>query len=311
MDTNKLMAMLPDIAAFVTVVESGSFTAASQRLGVTPSGVSRQISRLESALNADLLERTTRKQVTTETGKIVYEYSKKIMESAADIVHVTSQDLGEVTGELRIAAPKAFSRRILQPLMLEFLAKYPEVKLRLIVSDEFIDPFGHNLDFVFELTHFPRENLVAKSLGEIKAVLCANKAYLQEHGIPFHPNNLLDHDCLYLNEQPNDNVWLFSKDEDNVKVQVHGRYSVNHSEMRLNAVKEGLGIGIFPEFVVDESIDNGEVLQVLPEWRVNSRYQGEIIMQFPQSKFTPARRRAFIDFMVESMSRGLSHPQSE
>ncbi|GMQ46827.1 LysR family transcriptional regulator [Vibrio sp. 10N] len=301
MDTNKLMALLPDIVAFVTVVDSGSFTAASQRLGVTPSGVSRQISRLETALNADLLERTTRKQVTTEMGKIVYEFSQKILDSADDIVHVTSQELGEVTGELRIAAPKAFSRRILQPLMLEFLARYPKAKLRLMVSDEFIDPFGHNLDFVFELTHFPRENLVAKSLGHINAVLCASRSYLQINGIPFHPENLSQHSCLYLNEQPNDNVWRFSKGDENVKVEVEGPYSVNHSEIRLNAVKEGLGIGIFPEFVVDEALRNGEVIEVLPEWRVISRYQGEITLQFPQSKFMPARRRAFIDFMVESL----------
>ncbi|EDL52265.1 putative transcriptional regulator, LysR family protein [Vibrio mediterranei AK1] len=301
MDTNKLMALLPDIAAFVTVVEAGSFTAASQRLGMTPSGVSRQISRLEAALNADLLERTTRKQVTTDTGKVVYEFSKKIMESASDIANIASQEGGEAQGELRISAPKAFSHHILEPLMLPFLDLYPKVKLRLLVSDEFVDPFGHNLDIVFELTHFPRENLVAKTLGEIKAVLCASKSYLQEHGIPFHPNNLLNHNCLFLNEQPNDNVWLFNKDGENVKVQVDGRYSVNHSEMRLNAVKSGIGIGIFPEFVVEKALREGDVLQVLPEWHINSRYQGEIVMQFPQSKFMPARRRAFIDYMVASM----------
>ncbi len=97
------------------------------------------------------------------------------------------------------------------------------------------------------------------------------------------------------------NVWLFNKDGENVKVQVDGRYSVNHSEMRLNAVKSGIGIGIFPEFVVEKALREGDVLQVLPEWHINSRYQGEIVMQFPQSKFMPARRRAFIDYMVASM----------
>ncbi|GAL35097.1 transcriptional regulator LysR family [Vibrio maritimus] len=155
---------------------------------------------------------------------------------------------------------------------------------------------------MFELTHFPRENLVAKSLGHTNAVLCASRSYLQSHGIPFHPDNLTQHDCLYLNEQPNDNVWRFSKGGEDVKVEVEGSYSVNHSEIRLNAVKQGLGIGIFPEFVVEEAIQNGEVIQVLPEWRVISRYQGEITLQFPQSKFMPARRRAFIDFMVASLN---------
>ncbi|MCW8344644.1 LysR family transcriptional regulator [Vibrio sp. ZSDZ65] len=302
MDTNKLMGLLPDIAAFVVVVESGSFTAASQRLGVTPSGVSRQVSRLESALATDLLERTTRKQVTTDAGKAVYEFGKKIMEAATDISVITSQGDQEITGELRIAAPKAFSRHILEPLLLSFLRQCPKVKLRLFVSDDFVDPFGHNLDIVFELTHSPRENLVAKNLGNIKTVLCASKTYLQSNGVPFEPNQLLQHQCLFLNESPNDNQWVFTRDDDVVKVQVDGRFSVNHSEMRLNAVQQDFGIGVFPEFVVREALLKGDVLPVLPDWKINSRYQGLVVMQFPQSKYMPARRRAFIDYIVDAMA---------
>ncbi|MGF1747968.1 MULTISPECIES: LysR substrate-binding domain-containing protein [Vibrio] len=302
MDTNKLMGLLPDIAAFVVVVEAGSFTAASQRLGVTPSGVSRQVSRLESALATDLLERTTRKQVTTDAGKAVYEFGKKIMDAATDISVITSQGDQEITGELRVAAPKAFSRHILEPLLLSFLRQYPKVKLRLFVSDEFIDPFGHNLDIVFELTHSPRENLVAKNLGNIQTVLCASKAYLQLNGVPFEPNQLLQHQCLFLNEAPNDNQWVFTRADDVVKVQVDGRFSVNHSEMRLTAVKQDFGVGVFPEFVVRDALLKGEVLPVLPDWNISSRYQGLVVMQFPQSKYMPARRRAFIDYIVDAMA---------
>ncbi|MGV2987219.1 LysR family transcriptional regulator [Vibrio sp. E150_011] len=301
MDTNKLMGLLPDIAAFVVVVDAGSFTAASQRLGVTPSGVSRQVSRLELALSTDLLERTTRRQVMTDAGKAVYEFGKKIMEAATDISAITSIDNDNAAGELRIAAPKAFSRHILEPMLLSFLQLHPKIKLRLFVSDDFIDPFGHNLDIVFELTHTPRENLVAKNLGNIKTVLCASKAYLQKNGIPFEPNQLVQHQCLFLNETPNDNQWLFTREHESIKVQVDGRYSVNHSEMRLNAVKKDLGIGVFPEFVVQEALLMGEVLPVLPDWNVNSRYQGMVVMQFPQSKYMPLRRRVFIDYIATAM----------
>ncbi len=302
MDTNRLVALLPDIAAFVTVVESGSFTAAANAMGMTPSGVSRQVSRLETALNVDLLERTTRRQVMTEVGKAVYELSVKMMVSAHEIASITDLEKAEAIGEIRVAAPKAFSKQVLEPLLVPFLKRFPKTKLKVMVTDSYVDPIRDEIDVFFELTHTPRENLVAKKLGHIRSVLCASKDYLQSNGIPFSPSDLTEHQCLFLGERVDDNVWTFTKGSTVVKVKVDGRYSVNHSEMRLDAVKQGMGIGVFPDFVVKDSLLNAKVIEVLPEWQLKAAYQGEVIMQYPQTKYMPARRRVFIDYMVKAFS---------
>ncbi|TCK08732.1 LysR family transcriptional regulator [Marinobacterium mangrovicola] len=297
MDLNTLMPLLPDMAAFVAVVETGSFTGAAEKMGITPSGVSRQVSRLEKALGVILIERTTRRQSTTSVGMAVYEQCRNMLDSAREAVQVSESDATEAKGRLRVAVPKALAKQVLEPYFIAFVKEYPAVSLHLMVTDERLDPARQDLDIVFHVSAEPYEHLVSKVIGRVESVLCASPAYLKERGAPAKPRDLLAHDCIPLGLLERDNHWLLSRGESRETVAVNGRYTNNHSEMRLRAVKEGLGIGIFPDFVVQDALKAGEVERVLHGFQVHSHFQGGMHMQFQPMRFMPAKMRAFIDFM--------------
>lgn len=297
MDINKLMPLLPDMAAFVAVVETGSFTQAAARMGITPSGVSRQVSRLETALSAVLIERTTRRQVTTPVGLAVYEQCRNMLDSAREAVQASESDAREARGRLHIAVPKALARQVLEPHLRAFVQLHPGVSLQVHVSDRLMDPVYQDVDIVFHVTSLPREHLVSRVVGRVRSVLCASPAYLTERGIPLQPRDLLLHDCMPLGLFEQDHHWGFTRDGRRETVVVDGRYINNHSEMRLLAVRDGLGIGIFPDFVVREALRTGVIEQVLPDWQVESDFQGDIHMQYRHMRFMPAKVRAFIDYI--------------
>jgi len=300
-DTNHLMPLLPDMAVFVTVVESGSFTAASKKLGVTPSAVSRKISRLENALSVKLLERTTRKIAMSESGQIVYRYCRQMIDSAKEAVQVSSSVSMKPVGNLRISVPKAFGNQVLKPLVFSFLQKYPDIKLSVKVTDLLIDPIHDEVDIIFRLTDKPIEGLVSRIVGKVDLVLCASPDYLKENGVPEHPSELIKHQCLYLGEVPSDNQWKFVLADHEVSVNVDGRYVVNHTEMRLSGIKNGLGIGILPDFSASSSLNDGSIVRVLENWTIKENYQGLITLQFAQSKYLPTKCRVFIDYIIEKM----------
>jgi DNA-binding transcriptional LysR family regulator len=297
MDTNKLITLLPDMAAFVAVVETGSFTKAAEKLGITPSGVSRQVSRMESALSAVLVERTTRRQTITSVGMAVYEQCRNMLDSAKEAVVASESNATEAKGRLRIAAPDAFAKQVLEPLLLEFMALYPAISLQVQVTDLRIDPAYQNVDLVFYIAEQPHEHLVCKTLGKVRSVLCASPDYLAEYGTPTSPEHLADHSCIPLGFFDGDNTWSFSKGEQKTTITVDGRYINNDSDMRLKGVKKRLGIAPFPDFVVQESLEKGEVIEVLSDWQLKSDFQGGIHMQFPAMRFMPNKLRVFIDFI--------------
>lgn len=297
MDTNKLIALLPDMAAFVAVVETGSFTKAALKLGVTPSGVSRQVSRMETALSAVLIERTTRQQTITLVGRAVYEQCRQMLDSAKEAVVASENNANEASGRLRVAAPDSLAREVLEPLLMEFMTLYPAISLQVKVTDLRVDPAYQNLDLVFYVAEKPHEHLVCKTLGRVRSILCASSRYLAEYGTPDSPGDLVDHLCLPLGLFDGDNIWSFTQGTHKVVVTADGSYINNDAEMRLKGVKQGFGIAPFPDFVVRESLEKGEVVQVLADWRLNSDFQGGVHMQFPAMRFMPNKLRVFIDFM--------------
>ncbi|EGR0761521.1 TPA: LysR family transcriptional regulator [Vibrio parahaemolyticus] len=297
----KLIALLPDLASFILVVNEGSFTAAAKQLGVTPSALSKLITRLEQALNVKLFERTTRKLIITQAGQKVYDQSIAMVNAAQQAVELSAEEHAEPTGALTVAAPEAFLNSVLQPFVLPFLQRYPKIQLKLRAADGEIDLFRQSIDVAFKLTDKPDENLVLKEISKTNLVLCASPDYLAQRGMPEHPTQLEQHDCIYLAENDKDNIWSFFKEEAFHSIAVSGRYAVNHSQMRLNGVKAGLGIGIFHDFVVKEALERGEVVEVLSDWMIKSNYHGAVAMQYAQTKYMPARLRVFLDFVNEHL----------
>jgi len=301
MITSKLITQLPDLASFILVEQEKSFTAAARKLNVTPSALSKTITRLEKSLSVKLFERTTRKLMITDAGKKIYDECVVMVNSARQAIEISNRDHNFPQGSITVAAPEAFLNSVLQPFVIPFLKKYPHIELKLRAADGAIDIFKNGIDIAFRLTDKPDENLVLKEIGKTNLVLCAHPDYLAERGCPTHPHQLTKHDCLYLAETETDHIWNFVKNDELHNVSVSGRYAVNHSQMRLNGVKNGLGIGIFHDFVIREAIKSGEVVEVLSDWTIKGNYHGIIALQFAQTKYMPARFRVFVDYVMEHL----------
>lgn len=301
MKNTKLIALLPDLASFILIVDEGSFTAAAKQLNVTPSALSKLVTRLESSLSVKLFERTTRKLIITRAGQQVYDQAMVMLNAAKQAVELSTSAHEEMSGALTVAAPEAFLNSVLQPHVVPFLRKYPDIQLKLRVADGEIDLIRDGIDVAFKLTDKPDENLVLKEVSKTNLVLCASPDYIAQRGMPEHPTELEQHDCLYLAENDRDHIWDFFKDDEYHSVSVSGRYAVNHSQMRLTGVKNALGIGIFHDFVIADAISQKQVVPVLSDWTIKSNYHGAIAMQYPQTKYMPARLRGFIDYITEQL----------
>ena len=287
--------LLPDLATFVLIIDQGSFTAAAKAAGATPSAISRSVSRLEQALGSKLLHRTTRKLALSETGKMVYEHAQEMLNAAQMAIDSGSSRQQVAQGKLTVSVPKAVGRFVIHPLMAEFLERYPDVDVCLRLEDRYMDLIDDGVDLALRISLSPSPGLYGKALMPVSHVICATPAYLRQHGTPDTPQALRHHSCISLGETPADARWKFRLGEKSETIQTHGRYAANHTGVRLDAVKNHLGIGSLPLFTAREALANGEIVQVLPEWEFISDYSGDLWLLWTRNQHMPARMRAMID----------------
>ncbi|EPT4467836.1 LysR family transcriptional regulator [Klebsiella aerogenes] len=293
--------LLPDLALFVQIVEQGSFSAVARQSGITPSAVSRSVSRLEQEMRCKLLHRTTRKLRLSDAGKAVYEHALEMLEAARQAMDCAGSTQTVAQGKLTLSVPKAVGRFVIHPLMIDFFNRYPQVDVCLRLEDRDLDFIDDGIDLALRITHTPSPGLHGKPLMPIVHVICATKEYLQRHGMPRTPQDLRAHSCISLGETPADARWKFRREGKNETVQTYGRYAANHTAVRLDAVKQHLGIGSLPLFTAREALAKGEIVQVLAEWEFISSYSGNLWLLWAGHKHMPARMRVMIDFLSETV----------
>ncbi|WP_165698222.1 LysR family transcriptional regulator [Chimaeribacter coloradensis] len=300
MRTNQYMGLLPYMAVFVKVVETGSFSAAAEQLGTTASSVSRQVASLEQALSVKLLIRTTRRLKLSAAGSDAYARCCEMVESARSVLELAERVNDTPQGMVRLSAPRAFGKELIAPHIEEFLHRYPEVDIQLKLTDRPADLIGDDLDLMVRITDTPPAGLAARPLIRVSHILCATAAYLEKRGCPQHPNDLAQHSCLYLGEVAGDNCWRFSHlhTQEQVNVTVRGRYVTNHSKARLEGVLSHLGIGCLPWFVARDALAAQQVVEVLPQWDYQTSYYGMSWILYHPNRFLPPKCRVLIDFLA-------------
>ncbi len=302
MRTNDKAALLPGMAVFVRVVEAGSFSAAARQLGTTASAVSRQIARLEQELSLRLLERTTRQLRLNEAGSEFYARCRAMLDAAEQALAIGERLMSRPHGLVRLSVPKAYGKFVISPLMPDFLRRYADVDVQLHISDQSPDLIEDGFDVLVKVTDQPPEGLAGKPLGPVRQLLCASPAYLQRHGTPQHPQELLRHSCMYLGENAGDNRWHFSNDEQQEVVTVRGRYISNHSEARLEAALGDIGITVLPQFTAAQALAEGRLREVLAQWRYTGSYQGAAWLLWRQNLHLPPKLRVLIDYLSETLA---------
>lgn len=303
MGINLPLPLLAEMATFVKVVETGNFSETARQLGLSPSAVSRSISRLEQALGTRLLQRTTRKLRLSESGEEVFKRCQDMVSAARAVLAVSGQYVQEAQGLVRVSVPKAVGRFVLHPHMAEFLRRYPNVDVQLILEDRQVDLIDDNVDLSIRITDSPPPGLIGRPLLPIDHLLCATPQYLAEHGTPRQPRDLLSHSCIYLGETPGDARWKFKQGSRAVTVAVRGRYAANHTGVRLDAALQHVGIASLPYFTARHALEQGTLVQVLADWDFIASYTGDAWLLYSPTRYLPPKLRVFIDYLVECLGR--------
>ncbi|MCL2894785.1 LysR family transcriptional regulator [Brenneria tiliae] len=303
MSTNQILNLMGEMAVFVKVVETGSFSEAARQLAMTPSAASRAVARLEKALSTRLLQRTTRKLRLSDSGREVYAHCLDMVNAAQAAMATSGQFSNQPQGTVRLSVPKAVGRFVIHPHLPDFLARYPKVDVNLLLDDRYVDLIDDRVDLAIRITDRPPPGLMGRRLLDIDHLLCATPQYLAGHGTPVHPHDLKTHSCIYLGEEPGDSRWKFRQGSKNISVNVQGRYAANHTGVRLDAVLHHIGIGSLPYFTARHALRQGRVVQVLPEWQFLTHYSGELWILYPPTRHLPPKLSVLIHFLAERLSR--------
>jgi len=295
--------MLSGIGVLVAVVESGNFARAAETLSITPSGVSRAISRLESRLGVLLLQRTTRSVKLTEEGQQFYAQVMPMLTSMEDAADALSDSPHQVRGRLRVNIDSYFSRLILAPRLPEFFARYPHIKLELITREQWGDLVSDGMDIAVRFGIPQPSSLVARRLLETRVVTVASPDYLRQHGQPTTPEELSQHNCIQFRDPQTARAfdWEFHRNnnaqsQQMLKVQTDGGLLINDAGVLHISCLAGVGIAQMFELGNERQLANGELVDLFPDW------PGEVYPLYafyPSRRFTPAKVRVFIDFCLE------------
>ena len=262
------MSDIADLRAFVRVVERGGFAAASKDLGISPSGVSKLITRLEDRLGARLLHRTTRRLSLTPEGEKYHLRGRDILAAIDEAEAEVSQAGRRVQGRLRINCLPAFAVNQLAPSLSAFLAQYPEIELELALTDRVVDLLGENADVAIRAGHIDDPSLVARKFGEIRRGLFASPEYLARRGTPRTPNAIEDHDCIVLRTLPSALRWSFHDGGEVSSIEIRSRVLVDSGEAALQLAVAGCGITRLADLITAQAVREGRLESVLVESHV-------------------------------------------
>jgi len=287
------MDRLTQMATFVKAVELGSFSAAADDLRLSPQLVGKQVKLLEQHLGLSLLNRTTRRQSLTDFGRAYYERAKLILadvEAAESLAAVTR---GTPSGRLRINAPVTFGMRSLSPRLLEYMVRYPQVSVELVLSNDLVDLVTEGYDAVFRTGELTDCGLKALPLAPYGLVLCAAPAYLARRPVLTSPWELAQHECLSFGYADGRSVWHFEGPEGALEVPITSRLTINQGEPLLAAAVAGLGVMLQPLELVQDALRDGTLVRVLPEYSAPATPMH--VLYAPDRRLTP-KLRSFLDF---------------
>ena len=291
MDTLKSMEL------FVKALESGSFSETARSMNLTPSAVSKQISRLEDRLGARLFNRTTRQLAPTEEGRAYYERCQQILADIQEAEAAVTELNTEPRGALRGNMPVVFGRRHIVPILGRFLERHPHVSMELSMSDQFVDPIAEGADMLIRVGELKDSSMIARKLAEARRVVAATPDYWAKHGTPKKPEDLRAHNCLSYSYLSSGNTWRMTdtKGKEHV-IQATGNLASNNGEALLEAAVEGLGVVNLPTWMVGPDLEAGRLVEVLEEY---AQPEPSVHVIYPPGRHLSAKVRAFVDFLAD------------
>lgn len=297
--------LVSGMSVFVAVVEAGSLAAAARRTGLTPSAVSKLVSRLEQGFGTKLLRRTTRRMNVTDSGQVFYERARGVLEDLRGLEQEMASRDAVPRGRLRVSASLLLGQVRVLPLLLAFLKKSPALSLDLELTDRAVDMVGERIDIAVRITSDPPASLVARRVGVVRRVLCASPSYLRASGAPRAPADLAQHNCLQLSGDAGADTWSFrSKGAGGgpVSVRVVPRLRFSSTVAVHEAAKAGLGIADLPDYLVEEDLRAKRLARVLEQLETPPR---SVYVIYAAGPLLPTRVREMASFLERELKKAL------
>ncbi|MGB0926114.1 MAG: LysR family transcriptional regulator [Pikeienuella sp.] len=298
------MAYLESLKVFVRVVELGSITAGGRDLRMTPAVASKRIKELERRLDVRLFNRTTRKLSPTEVGHAFYDHARQVVQSLEDAEAAISDFSRSPRGIVQVTAPLGVGKRVVAPLIPEFVDLYPDVSVRLRLSDRKVDLLEDGLDAALFIGRPPDSNLKMRKIMDAPRILCAAPEYLEKRGVPQTIEDLKRHNCLLLRYPRSPEwFWTLATSEGPKRVDVAGSYDSDDGDVLTGWALAGRGIANKPRFDVAPYLQSGDLIEILPETPPEPAMFGCL---YPHRRLQDNKVRLFIDFMMARCRATLS-----
>jgi len=296
------MDRLEAMSTLLAAVEAGSLSAGSRKLGMPLATVSRKVSELEAHLRTRLVNRTSRRLTLTDAGRGYVEACRRILEDIGEAERAATGEYSAAKGNLAITAPIVFGRLHVLPVVVEFLRAYPDIDVRIALSDHVVDLQEHHVDAALRIGDLPDSSLLATRLGAVSRVVCGSPKYLAERGMPKSPGELGAHDCITFAGLGSPVEWKFASGRSEVSIAVRSRLTVNTAEAAIDAAIAGVGLTRVLSYQVASALRAGTLALVLRRfepapWPVSLVFAGQGRL--------PAKLRAFLDFAAPRLQTRL------
>lgn len=285
---DKLRAM----QIFVRIVETGSLTAAAERLGTSPTSVVRSLSALERMLGVRLLNRTTRRMALTDEGREYFARCQRLLNEVEEAENSLLARQVMPTGRLVITAPVMFGRLHVAPVVIDFLAEFANVQIELLLLDRMVDLLEEGIDLAIRIGNLPDSSQIAVPLGTTRRLICASPDYLARNGTPGHPDDLRRHRCIRVSGSSTGPAWSFMIDGALQVIEAGNVFSTNHNDLARDACEKGVGCGRFIGYQVSEQLAAGKLIELLQAYQLPPV---PVNIVYPHARLLPSRARAFID----------------
>jgi len=294
-----MMDRIELLRTFIAVAETGTFTAAAERLGITPQLASKYVRALEDQLGSQLFVRSTRSVRLTETGAACRERCLRLIEDFDDLSADIRQEHREPQGRLRISAPSTFGEKYLVPLLPDFTELYPKVLIDLDLTDRFVNLVEEGYDVALRIGMLEDSSLIARRITSSPVLICASPEYLGRHGRPETPDDLANHRCVVDANFREKDIWPFRLDGVLTKVKVNEAIRVNSANAVQSLLLSHAGIGLCPAYVVEESVQSGALVRLLENYQVAEL---GVYALYLENRYLSAKIRAFVDLLAKRLA---------
>lgn len=287
------------LQAFVKVADRLSVSGAAVDLGVGKGVVSKRLAQLEDAVKATLLTRNSRKLALTPAGQVYIEFARR----AIDAVQLADEGLRALrstpTGQIRVTAPVSWGFRALGKAIPDFLARYPEIEIELILQDRMLDIASEKIDIALRMTAVPAPDLVSIPIAKLDWLMCASPHYLATAGEPHVPSDLEHHPCMNYWSAQTDDAWHLRRGDEDLKIRVRNRYRANNPEVIVDATVSGQGIALLPCYCCREEVAAGRLVPVLKDWSPITKFGHQVTAVIAPDRIGFSRNQAFLQFLKE------------